>query len=239
MIARRTTNKLDAQAMAMACCGALVVAISLGDYTLAQEPKTKAADADLLKDLETDLLKDLPAAKTTQQGKKEGSAQDQRLQDELKAGEDLGAAPENPLVEIGRQMRAVEQKIVQRDTSDQTQAKQADIVAALEKLIQQAKKQGGSGNKNASGRGTGKAGAGDGQATPGAPQESTDRVGKAQTDASQTTDVRNVLARIWGHLPEKMRDDMQNALGDQFLPKYEKLIEEYYQRLAEERASER
>jgi hypothetical protein len=34
-----------------------------------------------------------------------------------------------------------------------------------------------------------------------------------------------------------MRDEMRNAVSDQFLPKYEKLIEEYYQRLADERSS--
>ena len=45
----------------------------------------------------------------------------------------------------------------------------------------------------------------------------------------------DVLRRIWGHLPEKVRDDMQASFSEQFLPKYERLIEEYYKRLAEER----
>ncbi len=215
---------------------AAVLVAFIATLVCAQEPKPKPADADLLKELESDLLKDLPAAKTPQ-GKKGLSPDDQRLQDDLKAGEDLGAAPENPLAEIGRQMRAVEKRIAQRDTSDQTQSDQGKIVDALEQLIEQAKKQGARGNNSASGRGTGKAGVGDGQAQPGAPQESTDRVGKPQTDTPQTADVRNLLQRIWGHLPEKMRDEMQNAVSDQFLPKYEKLIEEYYQRLAEERSS--
>ncbi|HUE72564.1 MAG TPA: hypothetical protein VMP01_16890 [Pirellulaceae bacterium] len=227
--------------LALQACGGAILAGLLGATAFAQEPQTKAkpADADLLKELEADLLKDLPAAKKPPQSKlgtKERSPDDKRLQDDLKGGEDLGAAPENPLLEIGRQMRAVEAKIAQRNTSEQTQAEQAKIAEALEKLIEQAKKQGGSGNKSASGRGTGKAGAGDGQAQPGAPQESTDRVGGPQSEAAQTADVRNLLERIWGHLPEKMRDEMQNAVSDQFLPKYEKLIEEYYQRLAEERS---
>jgi hypothetical protein len=134
-------------------------------------------------------------------------------------------------------MRAVQERIAQRDTSDETQSKQGEIVTEIEKLIQQAQQQRSSQNRNARGRGTDKAGVGDGQATPGAPQDSTDRVGKPQTEAPQTTDVRNLLQRIWGHLPEKTRDEMQNALSDQFLPKYERLIEEYYQRLAEERTS--
>ena len=43
-----------------------------------------------------------------------------------------------------------------------------------------------------------------------------------------------MLRRVWGHLPEKAREQMQNSIDEEFLPKYEKLIEQYYQRLAEQ-----
>jgi hypothetical protein len=203
------------------------------------KPASKRADDALRKELETDLLGDLPAAKKTTPGKDGGkpSPDEQRLQDDLKAGEDLGSAPENPLLLIGRQMRAAQQRIAQKDTSDETQSVQGEIIDELKKLIEQAKKQGGSGNKTTRGRGTGKGGPGDGQVQPGAPREATDRVGKPQTEATETADVRDLLQRIWGHLPQKRLDEMRNALSDQFLPKYEKLIEEYYKRLAEERSS--
>jgi hypothetical protein len=46
-------------------------------------------------------------------------------------------------------------------------------------------------------------------------------------------DVKDALRRIWGHLPEKEREEMIAALGEQFLPKYERLIEAFYKRLAE------
>ncbi|HZL86973.1 MAG TPA: hypothetical protein VFB96_01240 [Pirellulaceae bacterium] len=203
------------------------------------KPAAKASDDDLLKELETDLLGDLPSAKKATPGKpgdNKAAPGEQRLRDDLKAGEDLGSAPEDPLLRIGRQMRAVEERIAQKDTSDQTQTAQREIVDELKKLIEQAKKQASSGNKNASGRGTGKGGAGDGQVRPGVPQDATDRVGKPQTEATETADVRDLLQRIWGHLPQKRLDEMRNALSDQFLPKYEKLIEEYYKRLAEERS---
>jgi hypothetical protein len=204
------------------------------------KPPARRADDALLKELEADLLGDLPAAKKTTPGKAgdgKPSPEEQRLRDDLKAGEDLGSAPEDPLLRIGRQMRTVEERIAQKDTSDQTQSAQGEIIDELKKLIEQAKKQGGGGNKSASGRGTGKGGPGDGQVQPGAPQESTDRVGKPQTEATETANVRDLLQRIWGHLPEKRLDEMRNALSDQFLPKYEKLIEEYYKRLAEERST--
>ena len=226
-----------------ACLLAAVTWVTNLGIAFAQPPKTPAAkssDQKLLDELEPDLLDDLPAAKQLAKGK-EGAAKqnplDEKLQDDLAAGEDLGAAPENPLENIGRQMRAASERIAQSDTSEETQATQGNVVKELEKLIEQAKKQGASGNKSASGKGTGKAGAGDGQAQPGNPQESTDRVGKANTEPTQKTEVKDLLRRIWGHLPEKQRDEMQNAFSDQFLPKYEKLIEEYFQRLAEERAT--
>lgn len=210
--------------------------IWISTSALAQQtakPPAKSADSELLKELESDLLKDLPAPKGDA-GKK-SSSHDQSLRDDLQAGEETGSPPEHPLQKIGRQMRAAQERIAQKDTSLETQSAQGDIVRELEKLIEQANKRGGGGNKSSSGKGTGKPGVGDGQATPGEPQDSTDRVGKPQTDAAQTADVHNILARIWGHLPEKMRDEMQSAISDQFLPKYEKLIEEYYKRLAEER----
>jgi len=47
---------------------------------------------------------------------------------------------------------------------------------------------------------------------------------------------QDLLSRIWGHLPDKLRDQMQASLSEQFLPKYEQLIEDYYRRLAEDRS---
>jgi len=76
---------------------------------------------------------------------------------------------------------------------------------------------------------------GTGEARPGQAREATDRVGKGEREDAENADIKDVLRRIWGHLPDKMREQMQAQLSEQFLPKYEKLIEEYYKRLAEER----
>ena len=46
--------------------------------------------------------------------------------------------------------------------------------------------------------------------------------------------MKEVLRRFWGHLPEKIRDQMQSSMSEEFLPKYERLIEDYYRRLAED-----
>ena len=44
----------------------------------------------------------------------------------------------------------------------------------------------------------------------------------------------DLLRRHWGHLPAKLREQMQSSLKEQFLPKYERVIEDYYRRLAED-----
>jgi hypothetical protein len=44
-----------------------------------------------------------------------------------------------------------------------------------------------------------------------------------------------MLKRVWGHLPPRLREQLSSGMAEEFLPKYEKLIEEYYQRLVEER----
>lgn len=223
----------------LAICIAVLASVVRAQEPQPPAPQRAGQDQKLLDELESDLLQDLPKAKKPQDknDSEKSSPLDQKLKDDLQAGEDLGSEPENPLAKIGQQMRAAQERIAQKDTSEKTQATQGEVVKELEKLIDQAKKQGGSGNKSASGKGTGKAGAGNGQAQPGNPQESTDRVGKPKTEAAEKTEVKDLLRRIWGHLPEKQRDEMQNAFSDQFLPKYEKLIEEYFQRLAEERSA--
>ena len=198
-----------------------------------------AAKPKLVDELEDDLLKDLPAPARSKKEKSSppsGKEGEKKLLQDLEGGEDVGSPPENPLARIGQRMRTVEELIAERDTSKKTQDAQKEILTDLAKLIEQTRKQcnGGSG-KQGQGKSSAQAGAGNGEARPGPARESTDRVGDANSEKSESADVKDVLRRIWGHLPEKMRDEMQAQLSEQFLPKYEKLIEEYYKRLAEER----
>jgi hypothetical protein len=60
-------------------------------------------------------------------------------------------------------------------------------------------------------------------------------VGKNEEIRTETPHAQNLLKAVWGHLPERVRQEVQNASVEQFLPKYEKLIEDYYKRLAEDR----
>jgi hypothetical protein len=46
-------------------------------------------------------------------------------------------------------------------------------------------------------------------------------------------DVNELAKGLWGHLPERSRDEMLQSFSDEFLPKYELEIEAYYRRLSE------
>ena len=71
-------------------------------------------------------------------------------------------------------------------------------------------------------------------ASSGANRDSTDRVGRADAQQVDMDDVTNRLKDLWGHLPVRLREEMINSLGEQFLPKYEVQIEKYFKRLAEQ-----
>lgn len=150
------------------------------------------------------------------------------------AGDDLGSAESHPLAAIGERMRSVEARIAQGDTSGTTQALQRQIIDELAKLVEQANKKDRSGSKSGNGRGS-QSGSVGGNPTPGPPQDSANRLDSGEKERVDTADVQDVLQRYWGHLPEKMREQMQSTLSEEFLPKYQRVIEEYYKRLAEDR----
>ena len=45
--------------------------------------------------------------------------------------------------------------------------------------------------------------------------------------------MNQMMKRVWGHLPARNREQMQSSISEEFLPKYERLIGQYYSRLAE------
>ena len=65
-------------------------------------------------------------------------------------------------------------------------------------------------------------------ASPGIPEAT-------KTQAPDASDVRALMQRLWGELPEQARQQMQQFSIERFPPKYESLIQEYYRRLAEEK----
>lgn len=225
-------------AFALIHCGSLILAAHSFQMSLAADPPPsqpkatppKSLDAQLLEDLDADLLKGLPGtvkpaipARTAAPGK------------EPATGEDLGGPGDaaNPLAIVSERMREVQRRIAGRDTSEATQSVQKQIEVDLAKLIEQAKQQCAACNKSGSGQGQ-QAGNAGGNPMPAPPRDSTNRVEQGTKESVETADVQDVLRRFWGHLPDKIREQMQSSLSEEFLPKYERLIEDYYRRLAED-----
>ncbi len=191
-----------------------------------QPPKPSPLDQELLEGLDRELLQGLPgSARRSPPNTKPGAVAESPLESD------------NPLAQLATRMRQVEARLAQQDTSQETQAEQRQILDQLARLLEQARQQQASGQNKpgGSGRGTGQAGTGTGDPTPGPPRDSTNRIEQGTRENMETADLKDLFRRIWGHLPDKLRDQMQAPLSEQFLPKYERLIEEYYKRLAEER----
>jgi len=66
-----------------------------------------------------------------------------------------------------------------------------------------------------------------------AARDSTDRLDRSSASSRQGR-VNEMVKALWGHLPERSREQMLQSFSDEFLPKYEIEIEQYYRRLSEE-----
>lgn len=217
-------------------------------------------DKELLKQLGDDpLAEDLiparPAEKPADKGadkgaKKKGDAPkpgrdeglDQQLLDGLMEGEDLGES-EDPLMRIGRQMRQAGGLIGQTKSGGPTQELQKRIVTDLEKLIQQARQQQQQQSSSSSQQKTARreqvkqsqpsSSPGNRDASNEPAKDSTEKLGKSDVRKPDMGQMNDLIKDIWGQLPERQREQMMQSSMDQFLPKYELLIEEYFKALVE------
>jgi hypothetical protein len=65
-------------------------------------------------------------------------------------------------------------------------------------------------------------------------RDSSDPLNRASGQAVDKGDVDELVKRLWGHLPERSLEQVLQSFSDEFLPKYELEIEQYYRRLSEE-----
>lgn len=47
---------------------------------------------------------------------------------------------------------------------------------------------------------------------------------------------RDLATSVWGHLPDRVREQLQQSYRERYLPGYEDLVEQYYEALAEEQS---
>lgn len=204
-------------------------------------------DGDLLKELDEDLLEGLEGLPDLLDDPAEKNPKTDSSEPTVEPIDSQQTAPAaNPLLKLSEMMLQAKQRIEDDQTADDTQQLQRKIVEEMATLIaqlQEQKKQnnqgGGSASQNSQpkdGSQTNKPG-GQGNAESQAtnPSESTDRVGSSDETEVEKQKIEAMLSEIWGQLPDRVRKQMQESAVEKVLPKYEKIIEEFYKRLAEER----
>ena len=160
-----------------------------------------------------------------------------------------GDHSDDPLLRAGRRMREVQQRITRADTGAETQTEQKQIVKDLDELIERIKNGqcpscGGSCSgehrqqdpQQAQKQKPGNSGqqAANRPSTEGARQAGRGRLEAVQKDARE-----DVVKREWGHLPEQERLRMIQELKAAYLPKYEELLNRYYETLSNKSRAER
>ncbi len=239
---RRTRQRFATLTIIAGLCGLMLCATGHGS-----EPDSDSnLDQELLEGLDNDLfdgLDDLPDLSKPETGQPTTKPTDDKPPvAQTDGGEDIGASSD-PLTRIGQQMRQVESLIAERQTSKRTLTLQREIVADLDLLIkqiqeQQKKLKSGSGKPSPS-NGNPKQGQPKGEPKQQQPKQgdgnkAEDRLDQAPDTATNMKEMRHLIKEVWGHLPDRLREQMQSSSVEQFHPRYEKLIEAYFRRLAED-----
>ncbi len=169
---------------------------------------------------------------------------DRKLLEAL-GGEPETAEEEDALSRVGRKMRRAKSLLERTQAAAEVEKLQKRIVTDLDELIRQANRRRSSSSAAAQSeqqtasrqrvsqpqQAAGGA-QGAGQDQPAA--DSTARVGETEPHRPDMEAMKQLVKDLWGHLPDREREQMMQSFADQFLPKYELMIEEYFKRLAEE-----
>jgi hypothetical protein len=151
------------------------------------------------------------------------------------------AEEENPLAAVARAMCEVLGRIARSDLGQPTQAVQQQIVAELDRLIRQARTvETRSPSQPQTAAGQRGPAAQPPQPQSGDAQSGSPRGGSAgkRSTAGQppqtagAAKIRGMMENVWGELPGKQREQMLQTPVEEFLPEYESLLEDYFQRLA-------
>lgn len=237
---------------------------SPGDQSPEDKEKTPAKPTDKGKGTKKETVGDNSAAaidaknKAAKANKKEDSEPaGNPLDDELMKGltedqpEDLkSSVDKDTFRRISTKMRDAETLIAENKTSTRTQDLQRDISKELDDLIkeleQQARQQqqqrssssrGRPGSQRGKQKQQGKAGQqmeGNSASENAQSPNSTEVLKDRETKREDLKSVQSLIKDVWGHLPERMRQQMMQSHSDKFLPKYEDQIKAYFNSLLKE-----
>lgn len=65
-------------------------------------------------------------------------------------------------------------------------------------------------------------------------QNSGTQAGRGGRDPAGFNPSAETYKDVWGHLPEKMRQEMDSYFRDKFMPRYAELLKQYYSNIAEQ-----
>lgn len=221
--------------------------LACGDATAhAEEPGSAPSLDELLLEGLDDELDRLPPAKSEQQSSTSDDKPPQHG-DPLLEGIEKQQEPTDPLIRIRGQMRRASELIAERTPLDEARSVQEQIVVELDALLEQARKQSQQQQQQNSNQRQQQASRRDqpSQGQQQSTQSSSDQDSQSPARDSQMrlqdrpserpelVDTEQFMQELWGHLPERDRQQVINSTVETFIPKYELLIKEYFKRLAE------
>ncbi len=133
-----------------------------------------------------------------------------------------------PAGELIKQMRDIEQKLGKPDTGEGTREEQKKVVKRIDQLIEEVRRSGGSSMRTVVRR-VRRPGQQPGQQQPGGKEGALARGAPLQKPARPTTKHANVGGKdIWGHLPDELRQEIENQSNELPLSAKQELIDRYY-----------
>lgn len=243
----------------LGCAVTALAIIAIEARVIAQEPPSKptapSTSTELVEGL-LDLLNEPDTKKTTDTSTRPPLAPaDVGLE-----GEDLGEASGNPLLAV-RQSMLIAAGYLRRDgASADTLKLQSDIVRRLDDLISEMEKsqsnednskqesqQPASAQSQSQKQRTQQSSSQTMKSRPGdrknsaSGEDQTERQGEPENPPTQRgnegrtavelSDPKSLQQDVWGHLPSRVRQQMQSRMVEQFLPAYKEQIEAYFQAL--------
>lgn len=222
-------------------CGALLTAALMAFSALAAEPSS--LEDELMESLDSELLEGLDTVPAEADSDEASGSEDQPA--------DVASGDADEFTRISRRMRELERLIPQLEKRQPTVKLQKEVIAELETLIANLEKQcqkcqGGASSGSKPSEQTaerqevkqpGQQPSASGAQNSNRPaRDSTERLGQDEVRKPDMEQMKGLLKDLWGQLPEKAREQMLQSSPEQFLPKYELLIEDYYRKLAEKQA---
>ncbi len=134
-----------------------------------------------------------------------------------------------PAGELIKQMRDIEQKLQKPDTGETTREEQKKVVKRIDQLIEEIRRSGQSSMMRTVVRRVRRPGQRPGQQQPGGKEGALARGAPLQKPARPTTRHANVGGKnIWGHLPDELRQQIENMSDELPLSARQELIDRYY-----------